>query len=810
MQISQLVAVRRRRWRIDDIRTYEDCQVVTLTAVAPPDAGIQRKVIAPFERIEPIERPRRPRVVKAALWRRACRAIVADHTPPGGLRAVRHARIDVMPHQLEPALAILRGRACRLLLADEVGLGKTIQAGIAIAELAARGLADRVLVLTPAGLREQWAEELSTRFGLDAQVADAAALRRRAADMPIGANPWSAERIVIASLDYVKRLEVIPAVAATPWDILVVDEAHGAAGDSDRRSAVNTLASQASYVLLLTATPHSGDRQSFVSLTGLGAVDDDPLIVFRRRRSDVRAGSRRRVHGLHVRPTAAEARMHALVAAYTHALHTEREGAWLAASVLHKRAFSSAWSLAESVERRLASLTARNSESAAEGQLPLPLGDRDGELATADEAPAWPSNLGLSDAAREMKFLRELLAAARAAAPAESKLHAIRRILRRSNEPAIVFTEYRDTLLHVQQALGQPAAVLHGGLTRDERSAALDEFSTTRRRVLLATDAAGEGLNLHRCCRLVINLELPWNPIRLEQRIGRVDRIGQTRVVHAWHAIAARTGETRILDRLKDRIARARADVGAPDPFGEDEERAIARLVVAPCSATASAERSCDVARDDARLEPSRYEESEKEAVGEAQRLAVARAFTRGEDDEARARVESGGPWIMRARRSTMRASLGHRILLVWRVPFEDSSGRIVEAISVPTIVSLTRLPCVRDRSWIEDVVRQIDDEVKTLLAASTTPFRDAVERITHALVSTRLTREHAIGARRVAAIAEAFQPGLFDRRAERSHLAASVERRLADRDRMTRLERLTLGAIAWPAVPRLMLIAVP
>ena len=121
-----------------------------------------------------------------------------------------------------------------------------------------------------------------------------------------------------------------------------------------------------------------------------------------------------------------------------------------------------------------------------------------------------------------------------------------------------MFTEYRDTLVRIRAALAQPAALLHGGLTRSERLAALADFSSGRCRILLATDAAGEGLNLQDGCRLVVNLELPWNPMRLEQRIGRVDRIGQRRTVHAVHLIGARTGETRILTRLQARIAKAR------------------------------------------------------------------------------------------------------------------------------------------------------------------------------------------------------------------------------------------------------------
>ena len=840
MQISQLVTVRRGRWRIDDIRTYEDCRLVTLTGVAPPDTGVRRQLLTPFDTIDPIDRPRRPRFVSARLWRRACRALIAADTPPGGLRAVRHARIEVMPHQLEPALAILRGLGCRLLLADDVGLGKTIQAGIAIAELIARGAVDRVLVLTPSGLREQWATELSTRFGIAARVADASTLRRRAAGMPVGANPWSAERVAIASIDYVKRGEVLPAVAATPWDILIVDEAHGAAGDSDRRAAVAALASQASYVLLLTATPHNGDRQSFISLTSLGELDRDPLIVFRRTRADVRSGARRRIHALRVRPTAAEARMHALLASYTRALQAERDGAWLAASVLHKRALSSAWSLAQSIERRLDSLIRADITHGDAGgeQLALPLCDRDGELSAADEAPAWPAGLGLTDAGREIQLLRELLSSARLAARTESKLHAIRRLLRRSNEPAIVFTEYRDTLLHLDHLLGRPAAVLHGGLTRDERTAALDDFSQRRRRVLLATDAAGEGLNLHHTCRLVINLELPWNPMRLEQRIGRVDRIGQERVVHAWHLIAAQTGEARIQERLKDRIAQARADIGAPDPFGADAERTIARLVVCgPTDKAASASfagadpcvrpgadpstlvlshvegralRTGSWVGPDNAVDCSAADVTKQEAEVEARQLVFARALTHSDDDDALARAEGDGPWIIRARRSALRAALGHRVLLVWRISYEDACGRLVESVGVPTFVELTRSPGILHRGSIEDLLRRIDRDVNSRLRAAAAPLRETIERTNGAFISMRLTRERAIAARRATTVSADFQPGLFDRRAERSHLIAIAAREFVDRDHANRIERWSSGATTSTGTPRLMLAVVP
>jgi SNF2 family DNA or RNA helicase len=593
VRAGDLVVVRRARWRVVDVRAYEDCQVVRLHALSPPLVGLERRVVTPFETLHRLERPQRARFVRNARWRRACRALLAADAPPGSLRAASVACIDLMPHQLEPALAVIRGRGSRLLLADEVGLGKTIQAGLVVSELLARNAIDRVLVLTPAGLREQWEQELSQRFAIAAAAVDGRMLRTLSTKLPIGVNPWSTLPTAVASIDYVKRPEVLPAVAACPWDIVVVDEAHGVAGDSDRHAAVHALASRASYVLLLTATPHSGDRRAFEALCELGAADspeDSPLLAFRRTRHDVGTGTIRRVHIVRVRQSPDELRMHALLARYSDAVRSERgkdgrRDVCLALSVLHKRALSSAWSLAQSVERRLSSLAPSN--AAPEDQLSLPLGDPHGELAAADEPPSWPPDLRLSDPQRERRMLTALAAIARTASLRESKVAALGRLLRRARESAVVFTEYRDTLVHLRQRLsgraGIPAApvILHGGLTREERAASLDEFGHARGALLLATDAAAEGLNLHRGCRLVVNLELPWNPMRLEQRIGRVDRIGQGRTVHAFHLIAGGTGETRILSRLRARVAAAKADLGAPDPFGDDEERAIARLVVA-------------------------------------------------------------------------------------------------------------------------------------------------------------------------------------------------------------------------------------
>ena len=185
------------------------------------------------------------------------------------------ARIDLRPWQLEPARAAIAG-ASRLLLADAVGLGKTIQAGLILAELMARGLAQRILILTPASLRAQWASELSAKFGLVAAVFDHSALAEAAANLPVGVNPWKTASIVVSSIDLVKRPEVRSALDEVPFDALVVDEAHHLTPGTDRSAVVVDLAGRTPWVVLATATPHSGDEAAYRFLHSIGAHAERP------------------------------------------------------------------------------------------------------------------------------------------------------------------------------------------------------------------------------------------------------------------------------------------------------------------------------------------------------------------------------------------------------------------------------------------------------------------------------------------------------------------------------------------------------
>ena len=807
-----LVNARRHRWRVVEARAYDNCQLVTLAGLGPANAGLETQLLVPFDSIEPVPSSHQLRLVRSAPWRRTCRELLTRGFSTDRLSAAAGARIDLLPHQLEPAMAIVRGDGCRLLLADDVGLGKTIQAGLTIAELRRRGTADRVLILTPAGLREQWADELSQRFDIQADVVDFRGVARRVSTLPYGVNPWSTWPVAIVSIDYAKRAEVLPAVLSCSWDVVVVDEAHGVVHDSDRHHAVATLAARAAYVILLTATPHNGDVRAFRSLCGIGG-HGDRLLVFRRTRAAIASVTRRHVHRLLVKPSADEQRMHALLADFSRAVRSERgtssRDVWLALAVLHKRACSSAHALELTVARRLASMEPEDGHA---GQLPLPF-DSHGESDAGDEAPRWEPAIALRDSALERRLLTSLAAAARGAAARESKLSALVRLVHRIAEPVIVFTEYRDTLAHVAQVIDRPFVLLHGGLSRQERSAALNVFAAGGCVALLATDAAGEGLNLHRSCRTVINLELPWNPMRLEQRIGRVDRIGQARTVHAFHLVAAGTGEHRLLNELHDKIARARTDIGAPNPLGEfrnvDTDYGAARFVVGdehePSWLEQIEPRGPSLEPRAPGIEPASSYQAD--GFAEAQRLTAERTLACRPGRPLHVQPGYDAPLAARVRNATTRAHLGLRVLVIWELMVEDGGGRPVFCAPLAATISLWRPPpASADLRWFNSLVEAVDAGAMCEIDAPAEASRSRAISAARSFIEARVARERNIAA---VDVPVAFQPGLFDRRAHHAHAAAAAARRQtadASASRMAMLELRTALSIL-PPVLRLVLI---
>jgi superfamily II DNA or RNA helicase len=766
--------------------------VLDVRGRGPDNRGTRATFLLPFEPIERLPLSDAPRLVRPRTWRRAARAILADATSSyDSLQSPVHATLTVLPFQLEPALAVIRGAASRILIADDVGLGKTVQAGLVISELFARRPGTRVLVVTPAGLRDQWQAELHDRFALDSTLLDSTAIARQAVHGHD--NPWSVHGIVVTSLDYVKRPEVVRALEALIWDLLVFDEAHALAGRSDRATVASLLAQRARTVLLLTATPHSGDDEAFARFASIGDFSSRfPLLVFRRTRFDVGLSSCRRTSSLRIRPTSHELNMHAMLMAYTRYVWRQANAApaaRLAMTVLTRRACSSAWSLARSVETRLRLLSAHERPDLLQIALPFADGD-DGEPASELSAP------GLTDLHEERRWLEQLSGLARQAERHESKFAAVRRLLQRAREPAIVFTEYRDTQARLADHLRDLSPILlHGGLTNGERRDVIRQFVTGKVRLLLATDAASEGLNLHHRCRLVVNLELPWTPVRLEQRIGRVERLGQTRRVHAVHLLAAGTCEEEsvamLLERMR-RVAGVLSGMRAAQP-----EQQIAEAVLGHDSAAVPSLSSLALPRG------VLVGDLRAAALEEAHRLEQTRALARG----ARDATNDGRPFV-----STFRPHRARPVShWVYRVSLGDSESQPIWETLIGIADEVRTVPRgSRDlRAWLAS----LDERIEPVLTLTSHALLSLLRSALHAPVSLAVRRERAIAEhleqQRARLATSLVQAGLFDRRAERAAAAQNAtldealgrcRRRLAELDRYGQVSieppRLVFGAI--------------
>lgn len=731
-----VVVARGRRQLVLDVADHGECRSVRL---APIGGDRAVTLLQPFDSLQPVPARGHPRRTGRRRVARACAAAARDSFGPADLRAAIGADIRALPWQLDPVLAVLRGDADRLLLADEVGLGKTIQAGLILAELRARGALARALILTPAGLRDQWAAELLDRFRLESRRMDAAALAELQRSLPPWVNPWTLPGITVASIDLLKRGELLPQLEHVIWDAVVVDEAHHATRGTDRHAAAGLTCARARLAILVTATPHGGDDRAFADLQAIGSSGPrSPLLTFRRTRAAVAtAALARRTRVVPVTRTAAERHLHDLLAAYTSRVWRASlsRDARLAMIVLRKRALSGAASLARSLGRRLEALGPETPAARDPAQLPLEFPDTlGGELVPDDEEPTRVLEApGLEDGASERDLLQTLHEAAVRAMESDSRARTLVKLLCRSGEPAIVFTEFRDTLADLLVRLRErvPVSILHGLMLPAERAAAIAAFRDGRARVLLATDAAAEGLNLHHRCRWVIHYEAPWSPARVEQRNGRVDRLGQTRRVHVWHLVAIGSEESAILAVL------ARKATAAARALREDEE--VARSVFEGLPLEVPMSRS----------EPAPASREAREQAGRLEALRRIPAAT----------PEPGGGVLARVgRRGPFAALPSRHVLAVFQVSVLDGGGHRLAT------------------DCFGLVCRSLTAAAAIARTAAGVRARRAIA-IHRRAERRRARRESALAAALSGTGPGAVQPSLFDRRA-----LVAADRRRAER----------------------------
>lgn len=556
-----------------------------------------------------------------------------------------YSAIQTEDYQLYPVLKAMEMPKVNLLLADDVGLGKTIEAGLILQELIRQRRLRRILILCPSSLQIQWQDEMKEKFNVDFTVVDSDQVYDVQRELGVDANPWTVYPKVITSMDYLKQPDVLSKFitgtqyvlpeqsAMLPWDLLIVDEAHNFTpskfnDDSRRCAMLRDITPYFEHRLFLTATPHNGYTLSFSGLMELldpirfqqkNLLDEEDakhlrLIMIRRMKSELNAGRtpprfpRRSVDALEIALMPEEARLYQAMRDYRFKGveklkgigKRERHLAGFILTLLTKRLLSSSYAFArtwwnhvegldlpdfgydeayESMER---AETPVDDDSEKERRETDAIRHGAGWLAQYKDVlspyvkavSAELTNLGWSKEAMQggLATLRTL--------PPDRKWEGLMAWVRknlmakggfRKDERVIIFTEYKDTLEYLllrfqKDGVDAPALqVLFGGSDARHRRIIKFQFNDPMSplRILLATDVASEGLNLQTSCRYVIHQEIPWNPMRLEQRNGRVDRHGQSRDVTAYHFKSDQDEDLKFLDFVARKVNTVREDLGS-------------------------------------------------------------------------------------------------------------------------------------------------------------------------------------------------------------------------------------------------------
>lgn len=636
-----------------------------LWEVEPGTEVLEPSALPRVEHTAPMDPREFDAMVRAARWSALTPSLpfsgLAEDRPP--LASPLYGAIHPEAYQLVPVLRALEKPRVALLLADAVGLGKTIQAGMVLRELMLRRRIRRILVLTPAALRTQWRDEMQEKFALPFEVVDRPQTLRLQRELGLDANPWRTHERIIASYHYLKQPDVLEQFrsSAEPgqdgrlrWDLLIVDEAHNLAPssfgtDSDLSKTLQRIAPWFEHRLFLTATPHNGHTRSFsgllealdpVRFTRKSELDEEDRrrvgeAVIRRLKSEINRSyesqgeaprfSERHVEALPALHFGAEERAlllavrdfrKALRRATRGANHQDRTAANFATEVLQKRLLSGPWAfgqswlaLAEGLAQdeattaaavgRVREVQAADTDDDAERESRQRHADRtigawlrQWKDAVADEVAELDrlvASLGVGrvppglDPAAHQAEVRRLARRVKADARLRSLEALLDGKLRsgeawRDDERIVVFTEYLATLDYIVARLrarygdGPWLLSLYGGMNDAERDTVKRAFNDPRgpARVLVATDAAGEGLNLQRVARYLLHWDIPWNPGRMEQRNGRLDRHGQRRDVFVYHFDSTDDASMRFLGKVLRKRSQTREDRVVTDEIFAD------------------------------------------------------------------------------------------------------------------------------------------------------------------------------------------------------------------------------------------------
>jgi SNF2 family DNA or RNA helicase len=621
------VNARGLRWEIVSVQPLGDQMLYRLRGLEHAILGKELDLLSPFEPILPLITEIQPeKATTLRNWLVYHQAFLLEQSLGGSaFTAVQPGRLKLEDYQLVPVLRALNMSRARLLLCDDVGLGKTIQAALVITELVARRMAHRILIVSPAGpLLEQWKCELWERFGLRVEIIDRAKLEEVRRENELGANPFDHIPLGLVSIDFLKQEKILGQLERSSYDVIVVDEAAhvndtGNTQDreaSQRRKLAEVLARKSDALLLLTATPHDGYDRSFASLLELldpSLVDARGVIrperykphVIRRLKEHIRDRQSgdlkfklRQVFPVAVVSTDIDnpkfvelqkALIDLIAPELRRAFRRRDYSNVLAFIALLKRSVSTARACQntlkviadrfggiektgvedlESRKQRLKTLRDYHREIQRFGTTSVEQEEELAQLEAEDIAQQLASlQKEVSSGTYRLKrnasvtgALRELIVLAEQSQAQDPKIHGVIEKIReiRTECPAanvLVYTEYADSQAALVDALKKEMGIggvlaISGQDSDKDRARITDIFRTSDNQILVSTDATSEGLNLHQRCHYLLHLELPFNPNRLEQRNGRIDRYGQGFNPIIYYFYLQGTFEEKILLRL--------------------------------------------------------------------------------------------------------------------------------------------------------------------------------------------------------------------------------------------------------------------
>lgn len=533
----------------------------------------------------------------------AAAAKLLDALEDNLLLAPIQSSVVPLPHQLYALNRAMSRDRIRYLLADEVGLGKTIEAGLILRELKLRGMARRILVVAPKGLVRQWQAEMRLHFGEDFQFIEPATLSAFRQWRSDEENLWRMHDQVICSLDSVKPLEGrrgwsleqlgtynrerFEDLISASWDLVIIDEAHRMGGSTDQVARYKlgvALAEAAPYLLLLSATPHQGktdqfhrlmrllDRDSFPDESSVSSERVRPFVVRTEKRVVIDAEGKPlfkpRITRMHPvawqNHHASQQKLYEAVTdyvrhGYNQAMAAKQRHIGFLMILMQRLVTSSTAAIRATLEKRQAVLDQPQPQlSLFETADVDEWAELDGQTQVdlAVQTQGWEMEKAEVDTLLELARVTE---AQGTDAKAEALLELIYKLQQEESDPelkVLVFTEFVPTqamLADFLESRGFSVATLNGSMDLEARTRAQQSFSQDVR-ILISTDAGGEGLNLQ-FCHVIVNFDMPWNPMRVEQRIGRVDRIGQPHIVRAINFVLEDTVEHRVREVLETKLA---------------------------------------------------------------------------------------------------------------------------------------------------------------------------------------------------------------------------------------------------------------